>query len=96
MRLLWSGDRVDIKVVTCSMQRKTGGEIKEYKQVRINIREELKNKPKYLDDTAIAIENKALPLYSPSQYINIILPNNELRKIYKVGIIQINDKTVYI
>lgn len=95
MRRLWQGEEMDLTVVTFSLARKEGGAIKEYKGVRLNMAKEKQNRA----STGDPIEDiQLLPtvFYSPKSTINIILQNNDIRTIYKVGIIQCNHQTVAI
>lgn len=95
MKQLWAGDTVDLTVVTFSAARKEGGAIKEYKGIRLNMKKERENRIT-AGSTKDDIQLMPSVFYRPKPTINIILPNNDVRTIYKVGIIRANNQTVAI
>lgn len=95
MNKLWAGDTVDLTVVTFSASRKEGGAIKEYKGVRLNMKKERENRHT-TGSTKDDIQLMASVFYRPKPTINIILPNNDVRTIYKVGIVRADNQTVAI
>lgn len=95
MARLWQGEEMDITVVTLSLARKEGGNIKEYKGARLNITKEKENRAP-VGDKREDIQLLPTVFYRPKPTINIILKNNEIRTIYKVGIIKCNQLNVVI
>jgi hypothetical protein len=96
MRRLYSGETASLHVVQYSASRDTGGEIKYYPTAKLNLRAETKlkiDKPEFFD---IATENKNMPIYRTKQYVNILLPSGELKKIYRTLIVKFNNLIVRI
>lgn len=95
MKRLWDGETMDLTVVKYSIARKEGGAIRHYKGVRLNVHKERETRSQ-VGDPREDIKIMASVFARPKPKINIILPNNELRAIYKVGIIRANNQTVAI
>lgn len=86
MAELWNGKECDLTYITSDLSRNKGGDIKEYKGVKLNLSN---NTNASLKDT----EYQAKPKQQSVQ-LNIVLQSNELRTIYIVGIIKFNGKQV--
>lgn len=97
IQLLFSGEPVTLKVVKYDANRRKGGTIRIYENVRLNYaieRSELRTEEITRHD--VPTKMSSTPVYRPKPYINVILPNGDLRKIYRVLIIKCNNKTVLI
>jgi hypothetical protein len=86
MAELWNGKECDLTYITCDLTRNKGGDIKEYKGVKLNLSN---NTNSSLKDT----EYQAKPKQQSVQ-LNIVLQSNEIRTIYIVGITKFNGKQV--
>lgn len=86
MTELWNGKECHLTYITCDLTRNKGGDIKEYKGVKLNLSN---NTNASLKDT----EYQAKPKQQSVQ-LNIVLQSNEIRTIYIVGITKFNGKQV--
>lgn len=97
IQLLFSGEPCTLEVVKYDANRRKGGSIRVYENVRLNYsleKSEIKTNDKTNHDIDTQMPNT--PVYRPKPFINVVLPNGDLRKIYRVLIIKCNNKTVLI
>lgn len=86
MTQLWSGKECDLTYVTADLTRNKGGDIKEYKGVKLNLSN---NTNSSLKDPDYEAKPK-----QQSVQINIVLQSNDIRTLYIVGITKFNGKQV--
>jgi hypothetical protein len=101
IRYMYSGITFDIKVVTYSQTKKTGGEIREYKGARLAIESVM---AKERSAAAAKVEglfeiptgNTKHPRHNVNRTLNLLLVSGEIRKIRRVLIIEFNNQEVII
>lgn len=96
MQYFFSGQSATIEIVTFSRQRNKGGEKKVLEDVRLNLKYEPTISPADMKFFDIETQNKSKPVYRPKEFLNFVLKNGELHKVYRVLIQKFNNKTVRI
>lgn len=97
LQRLFLGEEADITVVKCDITRNKGGELRTYPSANINFLAE-KNDVKPSEATKFDVPTNIYsnPVYRPKPYLNLVLKNTELKKIYRVLIVKFNNQTVRI
>lgn len=100
IRTMYSGLPFDIKVVSYSSTKGTGGEILEYKGAKLAIdknADEYRPGPSSADPIyETSTGNTRAPKHNIHKTMNIYLPSREIRKIRRVLIIEFNNQEVVI
>jgi len=102
IRTMYSGLPFDIKVISYSSTKGTGGEILEYKGAKLAIDQ---NADEYRPTSSSSVDkaifetstgNSRAPKHNIHKTMNIYLPSREIRKIRRVLIIEFNKMEVVI